>query len=61
MFWAPSSPDLNPLDYAVWSALKQYLFNIGARTYDQVVDGVGKFFDDNQELIKNSIDGSVKP
>ena len=61
MFWAPSSPDLNPLDYAIWSALKKFLFEIGARTYDEVVAGVGRFFDENQELIKKSILGSVKP
>ena len=59
-FWAPSSPDLNPLDYAVWSALKKFLFDIGARTYDDVIAGVGRFFDENQELIKNSILGAIK-
>ena len=60
-FWAPSSPDMNPLDYAVWSQLKQFLFNIGAFNYDEVVAGVGRFFDENQEMIRNSILGAVKP
>ena len=60
MFWAPSSPDLSPLDYGVWSNLKQFLVNIGARTYDDIIAGVGRFFDENQEMIKNAIMGSIQ-
>ena len=41
--------------------MKKFLFDIGARTYDEVINGVGRFFDENQELITKSIAGSIKP
>ena len=61
MFWAPSSPDLNPLDYSIWSAMKKFLLrDLVVKNEQELRHGIDVFFDTHQELIKNSIIGSVK-
>ena len=61
MFWAPSSPDLNPLDYAIWAAMKKFLLrDLGVKNQQVLENGLRIFFDTHQDLITNAIQGSVK-
>jgi len=36
--WSPNSPDLNPVDYAVWGALQQQTENV--TTVDQLKQAI---------------------
>ena len=60
MFWAPASPDLNPLDYGIWSSMKKYIFDRRARTKDEVLAAVDSFFSTHQEHIKDCILGAER-
>ncbi|MGJ8604828.1 MAG: transposase [Marivita sp.] len=53
LFLPPYSPDLNPIEQAL-SKLKAHLRRIGARTFTDVFDAIGKICDryDPQECLK---------
>jgi len=39
--WPPDSPDLNPVDYAVWGALQQQVYHNGKfTTVDQLKQAI---------------------
>ena len=39
--WPPNSPDLNPVDYAVWGALQQQVWhNLKCTTVDQLKQAI---------------------
>ena len=55
--WPPNSPDLNPVNYAVWGALQQSVYHIPISNLDDLKDRVctcWKRFD--QQIINKSID-----
>ena len=56
--WPPNSPDLNPVDYCVWSALEQ---NVYRRRFENIIELkkaiLQKWEALRQAVINNSIDG----
>ena len=44
-FWPPSSPDLNPLDYAVWSEVERKACNVPHRNMDELKGSVDREWD----------------
>lgn len=55
--WPPNSPDLNPVDYAVWGALEQTVYKHKPRNVNELKDAIkaewGRL---SQRLITRSID-----
>jgi len=55
--WAPNSPDLNPVDYAVWGALRQSVYCIPISNLDDLKDRVHTCWESlDQQIINKSID-----
>ena len=40
--WPPHSPDLNPLDYCIWSSLARKVFKVKIRDVDHLCDRLGE-------------------
>ena len=56
-FWPPSSPDLNPLDYGIWSVLKENVYRVKITSMEQLKRRIVKCWDDlPQEMIDRTID-----
>jgi len=34
--WPPNSPDLNPVDYKVWSVLQEQVYNVKVNNVDEL-------------------------
>jgi hypothetical protein len=55
--WPPNSPDINPVDYAVWGALEQTVYKHKPRNVNELKDAIkaewGRL---SQRLITRSID-----
>jgi len=55
--WPPISPDLNPVDYAVWGALQQSVYRIQISNLDDLKDTVRTCWESlDQQIINKSID-----
>ena len=48
------------IDYGVWSLMKKYIFDLGARTKETALDAIDSFFRTHQQVIKDCILGSVR-
>ena len=60
-FWPPSSPDLNPLDYGLWSILKKDVYSVKIHSMDQLKQRILKCWDEiPQETVDRTIDGFRK-
>ena len=56
-FWPPSSPDLNPLDYGIWSVLKQKVYRHHTDNMDELKQRIRSCWKEiDQELINSTID-----
>ena len=40
--WPPNSPDLNPMDYAIWSILETEVYKVKIRDLDHLEDRLGE-------------------
>ena len=59
--WPPHSPDLNPMDYSVWSSLAQKVFKVKIRGIEHLCQRLGEAWDDiSQDEINRSIAGFRK-
>ena len=59
--WPPSSPDLNPEDYGLWSILKKDVYSVKIYSMDQLKQGILKCLDEiPQETVDRTIDGFCK-
>ena len=55
--WSPNSPDLNPVNYAVWGALQQSVYCIPISNLDDLKDRVRTCWESlDQQIINKSID-----
>ena len=55
--WPPSSPDLNPLDYGMWSVLKQKVYREKNHTLEQLKRRIKTCWEEiNQDTIDSTID-----
>ena len=43
--WPPHSPDLNPLDYSIWSSLANKVFKVKIRDVDHLCERLGEAWD----------------
>ena len=60
-FWPPSSPDLNPLDYGLWSILKKDVYSVKIHSMAQLKQRIVKCWDEiPQETVNRTIDGFRK-
>jgi len=54
--WPPNSPDLNPVDYAIWSIMQQRMYQTRVHDIDELpqrlitVDAEGGHFEHNLGL-----------
>ncbi len=56
-YWPPSSPDLNSLDYGIWSELKRKVYSVKINDKEQLQRRIRKFWKEiPQELINKIID-----
>ena len=57
-YWPPNSPDLNPLDYAMWGPLESNIFRgEKIREVDHLKRNIVREWENvSQEMIDNSID-----
>ena len=56
-YWPPSSPDLNPLDYGLWSILKKDVYSVKIKSMDHLKRRIQKCWKDlPQETINRTID-----
>ena len=39
--WPPRSPDLNPMDYSIWSSLARKVYKVNIRDIDQLCEQLG--------------------
>ena len=51
--WPPHSPDLNPLDYSVWSSLAKKVYKVKIRDIDHLCESLGEAW---EEITQNEID-----
>ncbi len=55
--WPPNSPDLNPVDYAIWGALQQRVYTHKPRNVEELQQAILEEWDRlSQNLITASID-----
>ena len=55
--WPPNSPDLNPVDYAVWGAMQHSVYRIPISNLDDVKDRVCTCWESlDQQIINKFID-----
>ena len=43
--WAPNSPDLNPMDYGIWSILANSVFSVKIRDLNHLEDRLARAWD----------------
>ena len=56
-YWPPSSPDLNPLDYCLWSILKKDVYCVKIKSMDHLKQRIQKCWKDlPQETVNRTID-----
>ena len=56
-YWPPSSPDLNSLDYGIWSELKRKVYSVKINDKEQMQRRIREFWKEiPQELINKIID-----
>ena len=56
-FWPPSSPDLNPLDYGIWSILKKNVYSVKIRDMAHLKRRIRKCWKEiPQDMINRTID-----
>ena len=54
--WPPNSPDLNTMDYAIWSMLEAEVYKVKIRDLDHLEDRLGEAWADlPQEHINNAV------
>ena len=51
--WPPHSPDLNPLDYSIWSSLGRKVYKVKIRDMDHLCERLGQAWD---EITQDEID-----
>ena len=51
--WPPHSPDLNPLDYSIWSSLARKVYKVKIRDIDHLCERLGEAWD---EITQDEID-----
>ena len=55
-FWPPNSPDLNPMDYSIWSLLEQAVFKVKIRDVDHLAERLGEGWANvDQDVINEAI------
>ena len=55
-FWPPNSPDLNLMDYAIWSMLDKFVFSVKIRDLDHLQERLGERWDAiGQDAINRTI------
>jgi hypothetical protein len=55
--WPPNSPDLNPVDYKIWSVMQERVYQTKVR---DIVDLRQRIFEVWDELDQSIVDSSVK-
>ena len=55
--WLPNSPDLNPIDYKVWSILQEQVYKVKVNNVDELCQYIQTVWD---ELDQRIIDKSIK-
>jgi len=55
--WLPNSPDLNPVDYEVWSVLQEQVYNVKVNDVDELRQRIQTAWD---ELDQRIIDKAIK-
>ena len=55
--WPPHSPDLNPLDYCIWSSLARKVFKVKIRDVDHLCDRLGEAW---EQIGQEEIDRVIK-
>jgi len=55
--WLPTSPDLNPVDYKVWSVLQEQVYNVKVNNVDELRQHIQTVWD---ELDQHIIDKAIK-
>ena len=57
--WPPHSPDLNPLDYSIWSSLGNKVYKVKIQSVEHLCQRLGKAWDEiSQDETSRSIAGS---
>ena len=54
--WPPHSPDLNPMDYSVWSSLGQKVYKVKITSVEHLCERLGKAW---TEITQGEIDRSI--
>ena len=54
--WPPHSPDLNPMDYSIWSSLAHKVFKVKIESVEHLCQRLGQAW---HELSQNEIDRSI--
>jgi len=55
--WPPNSPDLNPVDYRVWSVLQEQVYNVKVNDVDVLCQRIQTVWDELDQCI---IDKAIK-
>ena len=55
--WPPNSPDLNPVDYAIWGIIQERVYNKGKIANFELRQRIA---DEWERLDQRNIDGAVK-
>ena len=55
--WSPNSPDLNPVDYEVWSVLQEQVYKVNVNSVDDLRQRIQTVWD---ELDQRVIDKAIK-
>jgi len=55
--WPPNSPDLNPVDYKVWSVLQRQVYKVNVNNVDELRQHIQTVWD---ELDQRIIDKAIK-
>ena len=55
--WLPNSPDLNPVDYKVWSVFQEQVYKVKVNDVDELHQRIKTLWD---ELIQRIIDKAIK-
>jgi len=55
--WPPNSPDLNPVDYKVWSVLQEQVYNVKVNDVDELRQHIQTVWD---ELDQRITDKAIK-
>jgi len=59
--WPPCSPDLNPMDYAIWGEMGRLVYNVKIRDLNHLADRIGDVWAElEQDVIDKAIDVFIK-